>query len=56
MVEKIFAKYSELKAILTAFNNRGKTDPEKLIEEVKVNIKEFSEILEEVEENTGDPV
>jgi len=50
MVDKIFEKYGELKAILTAFNQRGKTGPEKLVEEVKKNIDEFSKLFETPDE------
>lgn len=57
MVEKIFEQYEKLKAVLTAFNQSGKVEPEKLVEDVKASIKEFQEVLdapEEASENDSD--
>lgn len=50
MVEKIVEQYEKLKAILTAFNQSGKAEPEKLVEDVKASIKEFQEVLDTPEE------
>jgi len=50
MTDKIIAKYEELKEIVKNFFKRDKTEPERFIDEVKAKVKEFSEMLEEPEE------
>ena len=47
MSDKIIAKYEELKAIVAEFFQRDKAEPEKFVEDIKVKVKEFSEMLEE---------
>lgn len=50
MDEKIIEQYKKLKDIVSAYIEGGKADKEKFIEDVKANIKEFSELLEKPEE------
>lgn len=54
MPEKIIEKYRELKAIVGAFIDGDKAEPEKFIEDVKAKVKEFSELLEKPEEEKTD--
>ena len=50
MDEKIIEQYTKLKEIVAAYIEAGKTDKDKFKEDVKANIKEFSELLEKPEE------
>lgn len=50
MVDEIIKQYTKIKELVAAFIARGKTDEEGFIEEMKLAVKEFSELLEKPEE------
>jgi len=50
MDEKIIEKYRELKAIVAAYLENDKAEPEKFIETAKAKAKEISELEEKPEE------
>lgn len=54
MDEKIIEQYTKLKEIISAYIEGGKADKDKFKEDVKTNIKEFSELLEKPEESGGE--
>ena len=54
MFDEIFAKFNELKAILTEFNASDKTESDKFIEDTKAKIKELSEVVEKSKETPGE--
>jgi len=54
MDEKIIEKYRELKAIVAAYLEGDKADPEKFIEDAKTKAKEIVELEPEAEETPED--